>query len=250
MVMDISKYPKNMVEDAIKDASSIKEVILNLGMKANNGNYPRVKYLAEMYGLELPKYDASKNASRLREVNRHSDEEYFKEGVIRNSVSTRQRLVRDHGVEEKCSAEGCPVTTTWLGKPITLQVDHIDGDRFNNKRDNLRLLCANCHTQTDTFGRKPNPDKKVRYYYCECGRMMARGSHRCRFCANSDPRRKKIEWPSVDVIIENVVKYGYLKYSKELGVSDNSIRKHLKSLGLTYLPKKGVKYPYPIQAQV
>lgn len=42
----------------------------------------------------------------------------------------------------------------WKGKPITLQLDHIDGNAYNNYEDNLRLLCPNCHSQTDTFGAK------------------------------------------------------------------------------------------------
>lgn len=39
----------------------------------------------------------------------------------------------------------------WLGKPIKLELDHIDGNSSNNKRENIRLLCPNCHSQTDTF---------------------------------------------------------------------------------------------------
>lgn len=38
------------------------------------------------------------------------------------------------------------------GKPITLQVDHIDGDRKNNTLENLRFICPNCHSQTKTWG--------------------------------------------------------------------------------------------------
>lgn len=41
--------------------------------------------------------------------------------------------------------------TTWLGKPLSLQLDHIDGNKHNNDLSNLRLLCPNCHSQTDTF---------------------------------------------------------------------------------------------------
>lgn len=45
---------------------------------------------------------------------------------------------------------------SWLGKPITLELDHVDGDRTNNERSNLRALCPNCHSQTPTWKGKKN----------------------------------------------------------------------------------------------
>lgn len=46
---------------------------------------------------------------------------------------------------------GCGLSDTYNGKPITLQVDHVDGNSDNNFPDNLRLLCPNCHSQTPTW---------------------------------------------------------------------------------------------------
>ena len=48
----------------------------------------------------------------------------------------------------------CSIAPFWNGKPLTLQLDHVDGDSDNNHFTNVRLLCPNCHTQTDTFGSK------------------------------------------------------------------------------------------------
>lgn len=56
---------------------------------------------------------------------------------------------RDNGC---CTA--CGTGSVWNGKPLTLDMDHIDGDRANNLPSNLRLLCPNCHTQTETWGKK------------------------------------------------------------------------------------------------
>lgn len=53
--------------------------------------------------------------------------------------------------EPKC--EVCGVTQ-WMGKPVPLELDHKDGNSANNDLDNLRLICPNCHAQTDTYKAK------------------------------------------------------------------------------------------------
>lgn len=66
----------------------------------------------------------------------------------------------------------CGQTQVWNGKPLTLQVDHKDGDSDNNFPSNIRLLCPNCHTQTETFGTKGKGSRykkvtKRNQYICE-----------------------------------------------------------------------------------
>ncbi|GAA1809788.1 hypothetical protein GCM10009749_17860 [Agromyces neolithicus] len=48
----------------------------------------------------------------------------------------------------------CGLGPEWNGKPLTLELDHVDGDRLNNELANLRLLCPNCHAQTETSNRR------------------------------------------------------------------------------------------------
>lgn len=50
--------------------------------------------------------------------------------------------------------ECCGIGSEYNGMPLVLQLDHIDGNSDNNAVENLRLLCPNCHSQTDTFAAK------------------------------------------------------------------------------------------------
>lgn len=69
-------------------------------------------------------------------------------GSIKQNKCIRVALSEKYG--GKCSE--CGQSSVWNGKPLVLQVDHIDGNSDNNIESNLRLLCPNCHTQTETFG--------------------------------------------------------------------------------------------------
>lgn len=80
-------------------------------------------------------------------------------GVARKSILKGEcknyRLMKKYLFEtrgENC--ERCRLGSEWNGEKLTLQLDHIDGNSDNNKLENLRILCPNCHTQTHTYGSK------------------------------------------------------------------------------------------------
>jgi len=72
--------------------------------------------------------------------------------------SLKRRLLKEGYFDMKCSVCGI---TEWLGQPAPLQLDHINGVSHDHRRENLRLLCPNCHALTPTFAgknRKKNSD--------------------------------------------------------------------------------------------
>lgn len=81
-------------------------------------------------------------------------------GNCASNSTLRAYLLRER--DSTCAA--CAIGAEWNGKPLTLHVDHVDGDSDNNFPPNLRLLCPNCHSQTETYtGRNTENTKRNRY---------------------------------------------------------------------------------------
>ncbi|PWK65547.1 HNH endonuclease [Streptomyces sp. CG 926] len=62
-----------------------------------------------------------------------------------------RQALQDIGIPEQCDHCGSP--PQWRGRPMTLEIDHINGDRNDDRPGNLRLLCPNCHATTSTWCR-------------------------------------------------------------------------------------------------
>lgn len=133
-------------------------VLRTLGLKATGGNYRYIDSKIKLLGLDTTHFTGqlwSKGKTAEEDVrikrNGLSDEEVFvKNSPLAGHSGSKlfNRLMR-MGWENKCSECGI---TEWLGKPLKLHIDHKDGDRTNNELSNLRILCPNCHQQTDTWG--------------------------------------------------------------------------------------------------
>ena len=114
-------------------------------------------------------------------------------------------------------------------------MDHINGDNRDNRKENLRLLCANCHALTDTFcGKNTEKAKKEKIVYrcIDCNEIrLCKDTERCPSCSykeNSSRFRKVKNRPEKDILLKEIKELGYCGTGRKYGVSDNAIRKWIK----------------------
>jgi HNH endonuclease len=76
-------------------------------------------------------------------------------GSRRTKTAQLRRALGESGVPQICGE--CGISDTWRGRRLILEIDHVNGDRLDNRIDNLRYLCPSCHNQTRTFSSRKCP---------------------------------------------------------------------------------------------
>ncbi|KRC59040.1 hypothetical protein ASE14_14675 [Agromyces sp. Root81] len=140
---------------ACAESSTVAEVLDRIGASKYSGNYRRAALTAERLGVTLPV--AKKGEWRARVVAPRLDDDqvrarFRRTDVPQDSKSLKRWMTTRLGIENACIS--CGLGPEWNGRPLTLELDHVDGDRLNNELSNLRLLCPNCHAQAETSNRR------------------------------------------------------------------------------------------------
>jgi hypothetical protein len=191
--------------------------------------WPRVPFSYAKLALRIS--ELGLDASHLQYSSKKSDTEVFSALSNHHRAKVKKRLLEQDILEYKCYGKDCNVFSIWNGKPISLQLDHINGIPYDNRVENLRLLCPNCHSQTPTFGGRNKAKTIAPIKICPgCKKPIKHTSITCRKCQNPTPKTK-IKWPPVNELLSMLQTKSYLQLSRELGVSDNAIRKRIRKHG-------------------
>jgi hypothetical protein len=143
---------------AVAQASSLAEVLRHLGLVDNGRNRARVRAGIADHGLSSDHFTGQGHSRGKASPNRRSATEILvrlERGSGRTKTFLLRRALDEIGTPHLCTA--CGVADTWQGERLVLEIDHINGDRLDNRLDNLRYLCPSCHSQTGTFARRRVP---------------------------------------------------------------------------------------------
>lgn len=166
------------------------------------------------------------------------------------STTVRNHLLKINGY--RCSSCGWNAVNLTTGS-CPLEINHINGNWLDNSSSNLEVLCPNCHSLTPNYKALNKEGRSFRKQYsqfhssaskpvqgskmCTCGKTKLLASSSCPDCkyimvkGSTDKR-----YPPIQEMVTSIEMLGYSAYGRVLGVSDNAIRKFLRTRGVDPLP--------------
>ena len=150
MAINNTKYTKEVLEEIVKRNISVYGVLKELNLKLSGGNHSHIKRRIKDCGIDTSHFfgrasnrgDAHKGGHAKLNT---SDILVYNRKGRRESIHRLRDAFLNTGIEHKCFE--CGINNIYNNKPITLEIHHIDEDFLNNRKENLKFLCPNCHSQ-------------------------------------------------------------------------------------------------------
>ncbi len=218
---------KEELSRIVKESETLTEVLDKMGLRSAGGNYKTLKKYLGLYGIDVSHFDSEKvRFEKIRDYFRKTKKPMV-EILVENSSFSRGTLklrLYEEGIKKK-ACELCGQNELWMGKKMSLILDHINGVHNDNRLENLRVVCPNCNATLDTHCGKHRSMRSMKLKALglkediDFRRLPTEGKRL------SGIKRRKVERPPVEEVLEQVKKNGFLATGRKYGVSDNAIRK-------------------------
>lgn len=158
----IYKLSDEQFVELLKKSSTISEVLFKLGytVKGNSWGYSQVKRRMDDLNLDYSIFKGKSAVIKTNKLNNVRKEDILKENCKHQRTVLRRYIIKNNLIPYKCAICGC---TEWQGKTLSLELDHINGANNDNRLENLRFLCPNCHSQTSTYGSRNQQTNSSEY---------------------------------------------------------------------------------------
>lgn len=241
-------FSKENLENVVKESKSKAEVLRKLGLTAKGGNYAVLTKHLQEHQINCDHFTGKswiKGKQLTNEASRIKLEDILKENVNYRSDALKKRLWKEGLKEQKC--EICGISQ-WNKDSIILELHHINGDHYDNRLENLQILCPNCHSQTQGHrnrNKKHNCgeklDKKVKEKNCPiCNKLFRPQRNSVTYCSR-ECYNKSLTITSnsksclyTKDVLENMCNecYTITEMANKLNTSRTTIRKHLENFNL------------------
>lgn len=144
------------LEDIVKSSYSYAEVLRSLGVAVCGGNHTHWKKRITKLGLDTSHFRGQRSRKGLKGLNRKPVHEILVLGTPQDrrvNASILRRSLLELGIPLECNS--CRLGLEWAGRPLVLEINHINGEFWDNRLGNLEFLCPNCHSQ-EVETNKPN----------------------------------------------------------------------------------------------
>lgn len=143
------KYSDEQFIEAVKESFSIRETLNKLDVIPSGGNYFTFHNHCKRLDLDISHFDGG---AKTRKAKPYSAKLPLSEILILNSPASnaaiKKRLLAEGVKKQMC--EYC-LLSEWMGKPIPLELEHVNGNNRDNRLENLKIICPNCHALTPTY---------------------------------------------------------------------------------------------------
>lgn len=222
-----------LLHNACKNNSSWSGVLRQLIL--NHGSCKSIQNKVKTLGIDVSHFTGQAyllNKKRPRQLHEYDIFKYLVENSDYPRTALKRRLLQEGILKLECA--WCKQGSEWMGKPIMLVLDHINGIKNDNRLENLRMLCPNCNSQTPTFCGRNNPrEKTTKIYTCiKCGSKISKWSESglCIACTRIKIglEHRRVKRPSLKKLKDMIDKKGCTEVARKFKVSRQAIMKWMK----------------------